>query len=55
VDAVRAAAGLAPDVLVDPGTWRLVVASMLGRKMVDRIRPVVAQTTGAVPSERSGR
>jgi hypothetical protein len=55
VQAVRAAAGLAPDVLLDPATWRLVAASMLGRNVVDRIRPAVDQKTGATSGAPPGR
>jgi glycosyltransferase involved in cell wall biosynthesis len=37
-DAVR----LAPDVLVDPGSWRLAVVSVLGPNIVNRLRPMPA-------------
>lgn len=55
VRAVREAAGLAPDVLLDPGAWRLVAASMLGRRMVDRIRPPADGATRQLPTAPPSR
>jgi glycosyltransferase involved in cell wall biosynthesis len=53
--AVREAVGLAPDVLLHAGAWRLVVASLLGRRMVDRIRQPVDQSSQTLPTARSNR